>query len=260
MANNDFDRTILNPLEKPLADDLNQAQSQLDRTLRDYLSLLYSMRTTDGSAVRTLQSGFVADSFRAFPSSPAAMSVVVKSGMGYQDDASDTPSSIDGVVGLDDISRYKPLPLLSDFTFTVPVAPSAPNSRIDIIEVKADRRVENPLSRLVFNPTTEQFESATLDKTLAFALDGRTGVVTSPTDSTAGLSYKIGTAANPGAAPPTTTGYIKIAEINVDNTTTSITESELVDRRAILGVGGIVNLGVILAFGSASRGTPAPRS
>ena len=37
MANKTYDRTIINPRERPLSSDINQAQSELDQALRDTL-------------------------------------------------------------------------------------------------------------------------------------------------------------------------------------------------------------------------------
>ena len=42
MADRAFDRTIINPLEKPLSSDINQLQSQQDSTLRRMFERLFS--------------------------------------------------------------------------------------------------------------------------------------------------------------------------------------------------------------------------
>jgi hypothetical protein len=203
------------------------------------------------------------------PSGIPAMTVVVKSGLGFQDVAAGTLvdgsaailSSVGTVLGLDDLDRYKPLPLLSDFTFTVPAAPAAGNSRIDIIEVTASRVLTNPLSRDVLNTGTGIFSPSTVDKTLEFALDSHTGSVVAPTNSTAGLSYKQGTvfattSYNPANVPATSPGYIKIAEIFVPAATVSITGSLISDFRPLLFPGNVNRASALFTY-TASTGVIA---
>lgn len=244
MADAPYDQTNIGLRERPSSGDLNQAQSQIYRTMREMARVILSPRASLTSPAMSSHTGFLSDGFMVVASSPAAMSVQVSAGLGYLLDATDTPTNI-GATDLEqvnDLSPFKPLSLLAPVTFTVPAAPGAPNSRIDIIEVKNDRRLENPLTRRQLDPGTESFLDHVFNKTLAYALDGRTGVVSSPAASTAGLSYKVGTAANPGLVPATTAGYTKIAEILVGNATTSITGSNLVDRRALLFPGGMCNI------------------
>src|SRR5574337_192482 len=138
------------------------------------------------------------------------MSVLLKAGIGFLDAPSDVPTSVGGIVGADDLSPYKPLPLNADMAIAIDAAPSAGNERIDIIEVKQDRRVENPLSRDVLNTGTGLFVPTLVNKTLAFSLDGRNGRVVSPSNSTTGVGYKVGVAAAVGTAlaPATTSGYV----------------------------------------------------
>lgn len=242
MADNVFDRTNTGLRERPVSGDLNQSGSQWHRTICEILRVMFSSRTSNTASAMAATTGFMGDGFRAVPSGPAAMSVVVSAGMGFVYDGTDLPTDI-GAADLeqvDDLSPFKPLPLTVPVTFAVPAAPSAPNSRIDIIEVRADRRLENSVVRKQLNTGTLDFDDHAFFKTLAFALDGRTGIVTSPAASTAGLSYKIGTAANPGLVPAVTAGYVKIAEIRVPNGTTTITGSAIVDRRTLLGPGGVL--------------------
>jgi hypothetical protein len=42
MGNKPFDTTIIRPLERPLSSDLDAAQSQLYRTIREVTSRIYS--------------------------------------------------------------------------------------------------------------------------------------------------------------------------------------------------------------------------
>ncbi len=249
MANQAFEREILNPRERPLSSDINTAQSQLDRSMRETLQRLFQKRvsaSSDASAAPV--SGFINDGFKVRADSPAGLSVRVTSGLGFQYLPGDVPAAISGIVGLDDLSAYKPLPLrLDDGLDTVisgvPAGPAAGNDRYDIIEVRMDRSVENASSRDVLDIGTGLFNSATVNKTLSFSMDANVGVVTSPANSTAAVSYKVGASAATGTAvePATTPGYIKIATVfsNNGNMTTSITRANIIDRRNMLAAAGL---------------------
>lgn len=234
MANGPFDRTILNVRERALSSDINQAESQLDYSLRFALQQLLAKDSG-------FSSGFIGASYKVVPNSPAGMSVLVQPGLGLLSDPADVPAAIGGIVGLDDLSSAKPLVLNAPQQFTVPANASG-NPRIDIIEVKVDRRAENPTSRLIYNAITGAFDPTSVNKTLAFSHDGRLGTVATPANSTTGIGYKTGTPAGSPVAPATSPGYLKIAEINVAAGAATITASEIVDRRAILGVGGVVQV------------------
>lgn len=232
MANGPFDRTIINLRERALSSDINQEASQVDYSLRFALEHMFAKSSG-------FTSGFVGNSYRVVQNSPVGMSVLVSPGLGFINSPADTPAAIGGVVGLDDLAVVKPLVLNAPQVFVVPPNASG-NPRIDIIEVKVDRRADNPSSRLIFDPATEAFVAGSVNKTLAFSHDGRTGTVATPASSTAGLSYKTGTPAGVPVAPPVTAGYLKIAEINVASGAVSITSTELVDRRVIHAPGGVV--------------------
>lgn len=243
MADLPFDRKTFLMREKPLSPDWNDALAQIDRTLRDVMMFLLGGRTSDASSARLPYSCFTGDSFRVGPSSIPGMSIVVNNGIGFQYNPSDLPTNIGApnLESVSDLSPFKPLYLDQPLTFTVPTAPGAPNSRIDIIEVAATRQLADADTRLQLNPVSRTFAPFSVFKTLTFDLDGVTGVVAAGGgNSTAGISYKIGTAANPGVAPTTTPGYIKIGEINVNNGTVTITGSQIVDRRLLAAPGGVV--------------------
>jgi len=91
MADNPFDRTVINVRERPISSDINQAQSQIDRTLRFYLQEMLRPRSSatneqPGPPV----SGFFGNGFAVREDSPAGLFVVVGAGLGFYDDASDT--------------------------------------------------------------------------------------------------------------------------------------------------------------------------
>jgi hypothetical protein len=228
MSNRPFDRTIIHELEKPLADDINQLETNFDQALRFFLAALFSNPDTG-----TPLDGFLGTGLLVSAASPANMSVSVIAGLGFQLQTSIEPA-IDSVPGLNDLSTYKPIPLNANQVFTVPVAPVAPNTRVDIIEVKADRITTDPSLRQVFDEILGQFVPDTLNKTLAWALDGRAAQINAPSPSTAPLSYVVGQAANPGLPPPTTPGYIKLAEISVGSDVVAIVPANITDFRESL--------------------------
>ena len=233
MADRAFDRTIINPLEKPLSSDINQLQSQQDSTLRRMFERLFSS-AIPGTNDRPYgsRSGFLGDSFKVRPTSPTGMNVLVTRGVGFIYNPSDVPVAIGGVLGLDDRSGYKPLLLDADQTIAVPANTSGA-TRYDIIEVCYSRRAENNSSRQILDPIAEQFSAAGVNKTLGIANDGRIGSVASPAASTADISYKTGGSSS-AARPDVTSGYVKIADVVVINGATHITPNCIGQERSIL--------------------------
>lgn len=246
MANAPFDRTITNLREKPLSSDVNQALSQGDYALRFLAEQFLTGRVSAASDAPAALSGFMGAGFQIIPDSPVSMDVFVRRGLGFFFNAADVPSGIDTIVGLDDLSPYKPVVLMTDMMFTVPAPPGVGNSRKDIIEARVRRETTNNQARQILDPVTGAFGANNVDKTLAFTLDGSTGYVISPAASTAALSYKQGVAALTGTEiePTATVGYVKIGVINVGPGVLSIDRDVIVDRRKILGPGGIVEVGV----------------
>lgn len=233
MANNPFDRTVINPRERPLSQDINQAQSEHDYTLRAFLQQLFSVRNAaliDSSVPTT---GFVGDSYKVRVSSPAALSVQVSAGYGFRYDPSDLPTDIGGALALDDRSAYKPLVLLAPQTIAVPAADPV-NARIDIVEVAQDRRAQDPASRDILDPTTGVFTPNLVNKILAFNQDGRTSV-----NGAAKINYKTGTPAGSPVAPAVTAGYTKIAEVDVPALATAVNLGQIRDLRTILAPNGV---------------------
>lgn len=243
MADNPFDRTVINVRERPISSDINQAQSQMDRTMRFVLQEMLRPRSSlsvglPGPPV----SGFVGNGFNVRADSPAGLSVVVGAGMGFYDDAADAPSAIGGVAGVDDLNRYKPLLLLSDATIAVPAADPT-NPRIDIVEAAINRRLDNPTSRDVLNAVTGVFEPQTVNKTLAWNVGTSIDNTTiQPASSTAALSYKQGIPSATPSIPSTSAGYVKVAEILVAASVTQVNQNNIKDVRLLLGHGGVRRL------------------
>jgi hypothetical protein len=244
MADKPFDREVINQRERPLSSDVNTGWSYADQSARYLLDNLTRIRATGGDApaANAPATGFLGDGFRVTEASPAAMSVVVNDGLGFMVDATLNDTDIGsgltpGILGADDNQRMHPLPLSSAQTINVPVA--APNPRIDIVEVKLDRRLQDPTSRQILDPATGLFSALAVNKTLAFDLDGRTGVNTTGGDSTTGIAYKTGTPAGVPVAPATSTGYVKIAEVLVDAGAASIAQNKITDVRPVLAPDGV---------------------
>jgi len=223
MADQPFNRTPLYPLEKPLADDINQGFSQADRSLRDFLYQFYSQAN-----------GFVQASLKVGAAGPPSLNVVMAAGIAFYDNGTDVPTAIGGVVGLDDRARYKPIVLGNPLTIAVPAPPGA-NSRIDLIEVAYNRLSDNPQSREFLDPTTDAFAPALKSKTLDFNVDGTLAYYAAAAVPTTALAYKSGVAGVSPVAPTTDTGYMAVATILVVSGAVVINTGDITDQRSLLG-------------------------
>jgi len=268
-----FDRSILHNLERPLSSDLNRVQSQLDRTLRDTLRQIYAQRISPvldpGDDQMNASVGFIGDSFKVRPEIPASGNIRVSSGLGFMVNPSPASSLTATnpnvpVGGLDDLSLYSPLPLSSVVTFAVPTAPAAGFGRKDIIQVKADRHSENPLTRGIWDTILKKFTGTLVDKTYAWDLLTRTETVVSPAVGTFGLVYKKGVAGAyadddsflaAGTVPDTAAdpGYVKVATINVRPAATTFDENVIVDWRPLLFPGGVGHVGASLQLNTTTN-------
>lgn len=239
-----FDRANIGFREKLVSQDLNRQASQFDRTIRYLLEHMLAGRSTNDAEGAVPRDAFVGTGMLLAPAAPAAMTVVVSPGLGFHHLPADVPSDI-GVPDLmmvDDLAAYKPLVLGgAGASFAVPTAPTAPNTRIDIIEVRANRALVDSETRRQLNDATGAFDPHDYYKTLSWILDGLTGTVSAPANSTAAISYKVGVAANPGVAPSVSPGYVKLGEVLVGSGATSIAANKLVDRRRLLAHGGVVH-------------------
>lgn len=241
MSDKAFDRRIINPLERPLARDINAAQAQLDRAIRRTAALHFGSRNTpqDRTQLEAIE-GFIGDSFRVILG--VGLQVKVQQGLGYFSRGADVPVSITGIVGLDDLDSFKPVFLSADELFAVPIPPGVGLSRIDIIEVRHGRRVTDGDSRDLLDTGTGKFAPQAVNKTLTFDVSGQQGSVVTPASSTAVISYKQGTAAAVPVAPPTTSGYVKICEILVNNGDATIPQNRIKDSRPLLFPSGVLRV------------------
>ena len=237
MANQPFDREIINTRERPLSGDINTTSTELDRSARAVLQAAFlsrnsalGMDTVPQPLVGALQAKFHGNSFRVRSTNPTgvsiALSVIVESGLGWYN-SNISESGISGITGLDDPDIYKPLVNPTALTYNLGGAstPDGANPRIDIIEVKLNRLVGDPTTRDVLNPGTGIFAPATVNKTLSYV----NGPIT--TNGVGGINYKTGLAAALPVAPATSAGYIKIGEVRVEALAAAIQQNKIMDRR-----------------------------
>lgn len=245
VANNPFDRMIVNLREKPLSSDINRAESQADYSLRFMMREMFAKRaetTVPVSPNSNPATGFVGTGFRVSPAASPNMTVTVKGGLGMIDDPANSPSAIGGVIGTDDLSSYKPVVLMQDTVLTVPTADGA-NQRFDLIEVRYNRVASDPQTRQILDPLSGAFSPNVVQKTLQNTVDGSVGAVVSPALSTSALSYKQGIAAASPVVPATTPGYVAVAIVTVLAGATSIDLGQVSDMRPFLVPGGVAYWG-----------------
>lgn len=238
MANQVFDTTIVRPLERPSAADLNQMQGQIYRTMRHLDRLKY------GYDLTSVFTGFINYSFFV-QNLTGLMQLNISRGVGYADTfTSDT--NIDGIPGLNDINSYKPIFLSSDKQFTVPSVPNSGKCRRDLLEVRWYRDTVDPLDLEIYDPGTKNFSTTSLDKTMTTDLAGKgvefyeNGVTPSPT---AYFIYKKGPEVDyvdegsylNSTLPSVDAGCLALASINVRHGDFVIPNSRIADRRKLLG-------------------------
>lgn len=257
MSGNAFDRTVINPRERPLSTDVNSLQSTLDRSLRDFLMRLFLARASSASDAGAQPiTGFIGEALKARPTNPVAMALRMPAGMGFFYNPAGVGPAVGGISGVDDLSVWAPLLLNSDYTFSIPNGPSSPNSRIDIIEVNVNRHLADSQSRDVLDVSSGVFVPTVVQKTLAWDLDSSIGSVDAPANSTAALSYKRGVPGNPGTEPSTTPGYTKIARINVGSGATTLDADSIVDARKMLFPFGVCDVSFKVSMPSAASTVP----
>lgn len=250
MAISEFFKRVLIPLrQRPTSTDLNRLQERIYESVRALSSMGFANPAISGTFANRHSllggQGFHGTGFFVEPDAAnTPWGVTVKTGMGLALLGPTSATDIDSCSGADwDGAGGLSVPLLlsSDQGFTIPTAPSAGNSRIDIIEVRPQYTATEASTIGVFNTATRVFDAPTRNKSLVWDLLGLTGNVTSPSNSTAAISYKQGAAASgditAATEPSTTSGYIKIARINLDNnggTLASVSQDMIADYRPLL--------------------------
>lgn len=261
MAYDDFQKRVqINIRERPTSTDLNTLQNRIYETVRGAQAMAhceaYSNITSPdfdftqyGQGPQGFQQGL--GSFRVVKDNTnPPFGVLVQGGLGLARTGPSTATDIDGASG-QNWSQLGSLsaPLVLGPTgagFTVPSPPTVGNARIDIIEVRPNYTNNDPATVGIFNTATEVFDPATRNKSMDWDLSGLTGTVTSPTASTAAISYKVGAVSAgliSGATEPSVTpGYIKIARINVLGGVALINTYDIADLRPLLWPQGVFNV------------------
>ena len=250
MAISEFFKRVLVPLrQRPTSTDLNRLQERIYESLRGAISMGFANPPISGLFANRHSvlggQGFHGAGFFVEPdASNTPWGVNVKSGMGVAWLGPTSATDIDSCSGADwDGAGGLSVPLLlsSNQGFTIPTIPSAGNSRIDIIEVCPQYTATEASTVGIFNTATRVFDAPTRNKSLVWDLLGLTGNVTSPSSSTAAISYKQGAAAagaiTAATEPSTTPGYVKIARINLDNNggaLAAVSQDMIVDYRPLL--------------------------
>ena len=258
MSKRPFDRDVIRPLEGPKSVDFNRitgegANAGLMHLLRSVGGPESSLSNTDTDADFF---GFYGAGFLVLPTSPASTSVRILAGMGAKRDALDQPSGIGGVDGLDEINDVKPVVLRTDIpTVAVPTPPASPDQRIDIIEVAIRRDLYDTTATNFLQLPSATRSALSVTKTLSYAVDPSQvpiTYVTDPAASTSPISYKIGQPGNPPTAPAVTPGYVKIAQILVDNVVNNpagtVRQVHIADHRRMLFLGGSATFSLTASF------------
>jgi hypothetical protein len=251
MSYGSFQKRVLIPVrQRPSSEDLNalqweRAASELIAAGTAYGQNVFS---SPGSCVPSAMlgaRGFSGGGFYvAVDSTAPPFGVTVQAGVGYNYVGPASATDIDSNQGADWVlnnSWAVPLVLSADQDFIVPAPPAVGSSRIDIIEVRADYLAADPQTVGIFDPGSSAFNPTVSNKSLSWDLAGRTGSVNAPSVSTACISYVKGQSAvgaiTAATVPSTTSGYIKIAQINLDasgGAIAAVTEAMIADYRPLL--------------------------
>lgn len=255
MAARPFDRDVFRYLEGFTEIDMNRVTGESGTS--GFMHLLRSVGGPSASPSNTdsLSSffGFYGAGFLVTPLSPATDVVRVLAGLGARRDDSDLPADIGGVQGLSELNDVKPIVLRSAKDIVVPVPPASPNLRYDIVEVAVRRDLYDSTATSFLQLPAATRDVLPVTKTLSYALDQLpVGYVTDPANSTQPIGYKIGQASPAPTPPPTSPGYVKIAQILVNNVVTNpsgtIRQEHIADFRPMLFLGGTASFSVTASF------------
>jgi hypothetical protein len=275
MANQPFDTTIINPLERPKSSDINAAQSELHRDILEYLYRAYETSSGSGGLGVYFRSGFVGAGFSVQPTSPESGSVVIKAGLGFL--AGTPESNVNGIVGLNDLSPYKPVLMSQDKTISIPNNfASAGKCRRDAIYVRATRQLTDATPSDVYSVSSGVFTSQTINKTMSFDLYNQTMQVIaagSGTTWTSGIVYAKGIEVSYTNADswlnatitsaPGFFGYVRLAVINIEPIdilpfSKTFSAYSIADWRELLFANGVLDVVGSATLGGADAFTSTP--
>lgn len=257
MANKDFDTTILRALERPSASDLNQLQAQLYYTIRRL------DRFRNGYDLTSDYSGFFGYSFFVQNLTGAGLTLNLSRGMGYQWAPGTTATNIDGIAGLNDLTSYKPLTMQNDKALSLAgQMPTTPGRcRRDLLEIKWIRELVDPTDLAIYDPTSQDFDSVNLNKTMTANFDDKNVVFVesgASIPSGAVLVYRKGVEVaysseasfETAPLPSVDSGFLPLAAINVASGDVNLPNSRIADLRRLLGndrqffISGTARIGV----------------
>lgn len=239
MSGKPFDQTVFNTLEKPASSDWNAVGDNDSQTLRFLLAMLLAQRSTASDPAALLTSGFIGAGF--YVQAPYGdMTVKINTGIGVYNNPADEPTNITagpaGITGVTDLQPLKPLVLTQPKVVAINPADSS-HPRWDLIEVRYNRVLTDYDNKFILNPSTGQFEPASVPKTLSWALDD----VAQASDASTAINYKPGTPAASPTKPTPTSGYLPLCYIYVDTGATSLSGQGIIaDMRQVVDLSGVI--------------------
>lgn len=219
-----FQRRITNPLQRPVAADLN-LQAFYDSVTQAYLSGAVYSASPGGNP--TFETGFIGNSFRCFASN-TSREVVVQKGLGFiAQDAQDDANGVNS-------GAYSPVvcePTDPDLPgLYVPCDELAAGlQRIDIICVKSPNYATDVQNIGILNPTSSTFAFAprpTQFTENAFSVTPGTPDFIKVVTGTA--------SAGTPTVPTVPAGYIEIGRVYVPVGDANLSNSDIEDRRFVL--------------------------
>jgi hypothetical protein len=217
-----FQRRITNPLQRPLASDLN-LQAFYDSVTQSYMSGI--MFSASPSAPVQFPTGFVGNSFRC-SAAVGAREVVVQRGIGFINQISE--EGIGGVAGVD-VGQYVPVICEPDSPVSAGVNLAITDlavglARIDIVCVKAPNSATATENIGLLNPTSS-----------TFSFQPKATQFTENAFDTAFIQVVTGTATGgTPTAPSVPSGYLEIGRIYVPVGSAALANSDIEDKRNVL--------------------------
>lgn len=217
-----FQRRITNPLQRPVAADLN-LQAFYDSVTQSYMSGI--MFSASPSAPVQFPTGFVGNSFRC-AAQVGAREVVVQRGIGFINQIPE--EGIGGVAGVD-VGQYVPVICEPDSPVSAGVNLAIADlavglARIDLVCVKAPNSATATENIGLLNPTSS-----------TFSFQPKATQFTENAFDTAFIQVVTGTATGgTPTAPSVPSGYLEIARIYVPVGSSALSNSDIEDKRNVL--------------------------
>jgi hypothetical protein len=217
-----FQRRITNPLQRPLASDLN-LQAFYDSVTQSYMSGI--MFSASPSAPVQFPTGFIGNSFRC-SAAVGAREVVVQRGIGFINQIPE--EGIGGVAGVD-VGQYVPVICEPDSPVSAGVNLAIADlavglARIDLVCVKAPNSATATENIGLLNPTSS-----------TFSFQPKATQFTENAFDTAFIQVVTGTATGgTPTAPSVPSGYLEIGRIYVPVGSAALANSDIEDKRNVL--------------------------